>query len=266
MGSGGSSERNGSGVQSVDRAISVLELLARAGWSGVTDIAAALGVHKSTAWRLVATLEARGLVAQHEDTGKYHLGFGLVHLARAVTVGFDLKRRARPMAERLADQTAETVVVAVLDGDGVVNIDQIIPHSGVVSMSWMGRRTPLHCSANGKALFAFLPEDQRAAFLAAPHEHFTPHTVIDRDELAAQLADVRRDGYAAALEELEEGLNAVAAPIMAADGELLGALSISAPAWRMPADRVPELGKLAVDAAHEIGGYADMQAAAKQAR
>lgn len=266
MGSGGSSERNGSGVQSVDRAISVLELLARAGWSGVTDIAAVLGVHKSTAWRLVATLEARGLVAQHEDTGKYHLGFGLVHLARAVTVGFDLKRRARPMAERLADQTDETVVVAVLDGDGVVNIDQIIPQSGVVSMSWMGRRTPLHCSANGKALLAFLPDEQREEFLAAPHEHFTPHTVVDRGELEAQLAAVRRDGYATALEELEEGLNAVAAPIVAADGELLGALSISAPAWRMPADRVPELGKLAADAAHEIGGSADLRERAKGSR
>lgn len=262
MSSNGGSERAGNGVQSVDRAVSVLEFLAGAGWSGVTEIADALGVHKSTSWRLVATLEARGLVAQHEDTGKYHLGFGLVHLARAVTVGFDLKRRARPVSERLADQTGETVVIAVPDGDGVVNIDQIIPQSGVVSMSWMGRRTPLHCSANGKALLAFLPDDEREETLAAPHERFTPHTVIDRDQLEQQLAAVRRDGYAAALEELEQGLNAVAAPIMAADGELLGALSISAPAWRLPAERVPELGKLAADAAYEIGGYANLPAAA----
>lgn len=250
------------GVQSVDRAVTSLEYLARAGWSGVTEIAEALGVHKSTASRLVGTLERRGLVIQHEDTGKYHLGFGLVHLARSVAVGFDLKQRARPVCERLADETGETVVLAVADGHTVVNIDQIIPQSGIVSMSWMGRRTPLHCTANGKALLAHLPAGQREEILASPHERLTPSTVVERTALEAQVDAVLRDGYAFALEEFEEGLNAVAAPILATDGELLGSLSVSAPSWRLPVERVPEVGKLAAAAAREIGGYADATAAA----
>lgn len=250
------------GVQSVDRAVTILEHLAGAGWSGVTEIAHALGVHKSTASRLVTTLKGRGLVVQHDDTGKYHLGFGLVHLARSVEVGFNLKQRARPVCERLADETGETVVLAVADGHTVVNVDQIIPQSGIVSMSWMGRRTPLHCTANGKAMLAHLPADRREEVLASPHERLTPNTVVDRPALEEQLAAVLCDGYASALEEFEEGLNAVAAPILAADGELLGSLSVSAPSWRLPADRVPEVGKLAAAAAREIGGYADVTAAA----
>lgn len=251
----GSRNGNGLSVQSVDRAVSILEFLAHNGWSGVTEVGRALGVHKSTAFRLLATLQGRGLVEQHDDTGKYHLGFGLVHLARAVTVGFDLKRVARPVCERLAEETDETVMLAVLDGDEVMNIDAIIPRTqSVVSMGWLGRRTPLHCTANGKALLAWLPEGHRQRIVATSFERFTPNTIVRPSELEAQLELVRRDGYAVAVEEYEEGLNAAAAPIRSPDGELLGAMSVSGPSYRATPEHLPDLGKAVRSAAAAVTG------------
>ena len=246
-------------VQSVDRAAVILEFLASRGWAGVTEIGQHLGVHKSTAFRLLSTLEAHDLVVQHTESGKYALGFGLVHLARAVTSGFDLKRRARPALEQLAEHTGETVILAVLEGRHVMNVDQIIPRSSsVVSMSWLGRRTPLHCTANGKALLAFLPEQTRMRLLEPLLERMTPHTIVDHVLLDKELAEIRADGFALALEELEEDLNAVAAPIFAVDDELLGVVSVSGPSYRLTGDRLRALGPLLRDTADEVGGRAGL--------
>lgn len=251
---------DGHGVQSVDRAALVLKFLAGHGWSGSTEVGESLGVHKSTAFRLLSTLERHGLVTQHEETGKYHLGFGLVHLARAVTVGFDLRRHARPTCERLAEETGETVVLAVLDGARVLNIDQVIPRqSSVMSVSWVGRHIPLHATASGKALLAHLPDEAREQVLDAARERYTPHTIVERSELEQQLAAVQRDGYACAAEEFDEALNAVAAPIVALDGELLGAVSVSAPAWRLPPQQMPETGELVRSAAAQIGSSTEAE-------
>src|SRR5438105_3724868 len=109
-------------VQSVDRAVAVLEFLCREGWSGVTEVANGLNIHKSTAHRLLATLKERGLVEQDADTERYRLGLGLVVLASAVTVDLDVVRGARPVCQRLSEQTQETVTVTVLVGDEAIII------------------------------------------------------------------------------------------------------------------------------------------------
>lgn len=101
-------------VQSVDRAVSIMEMLARTGESGVTEIAGELGVHKSTAFRLVVALERRGLVEQTEDRGKYRLGMGLLRLAGATTARLDVVQEARPICRKLAADSGETVNIAVL--------------------------------------------------------------------------------------------------------------------------------------------------------
>src|SRR5690349_19969593 len=113
----GSSQKTESPVQSVDRAVTILEILARRGETGVTEIAAELGVHKSTAFRLAAALELRGLVEQPGERGKYRLGLGLVRLAGAATVRLDLSQQSRPICEQLAVDVAETINVAILDVD-----------------------------------------------------------------------------------------------------------------------------------------------------
>ena len=244
---------NGNGVQSVGRAVSILELLADSqGEMGVTELGRRLGVHKATASRLVATLAHHGLVERNPVTDKYRLGFGLIHLAGSAMAGMDLAREARPVLEDLAERTEETVNLAVLDGDGVLNVDQITSPRAVASQSWIGRRTPWHCTSSGKALVAFLPEDELTQLLAAPLERHSRKTVTDPERLRAILAEARTRGYAQTIEELEDGLNAVAAPIRRADGQVIAAVSVAGPAFRMrPAD-LPRIARTVVDATGTI--------------
>lgn len=244
--------RSGTQVKSVGRAVDILEYLAQNGWSGVTDVGNALGVHKSTAFRVLTTLEARGLIEQHADSGKYNLGFGLVHLARAVTVGPDLIRNAHPHCQRLAEEVGESVTLAVLEADAVVTIDQIIPETSVVSQSWLGRRTPLHATSHGKVFLAHLPQSRRNRIVGEPHEVFTEATITDPVALHEELTKVRANGYATCHEELEVGLDAAAAPLHGADGTVIAAVSVAGPSYRIGEERLVELGEHVRAAAAEI--------------
>lgn len=247
-------------VQSVDRAVTILEFLARKGWSGVTEVGEALDVHKSTAFRLLGTLEGRGLVEQHAETGQYHLGFGLVDLARAVIVGPDIAGRARAACEWLAELTDETVTLSVLERDECVTIDQIIAVSTIVSRSWLGRRTPLHCTSPGKVILAYLPDDQQAELVAGPHMSYTEATVVDPAALRGLLGSVRENGYATTEEEFEEGLSSVAAPVLAADGRVVATIEVSGPSYRLGSTELASIAPRVVDAAHKASarfGYSD---------
>jgi DNA-binding IclR family transcriptional regulator len=133
---------NGTGVQSVDRAVSILEILAREGEVGVTDIAAELGVHKSTAFRLVVTLENRGLVEQDTDRGKYKLGVGLLRLAGATQMQLDLVQESRAVTRKLAADVGETINVTVLSDGAALYIDQLAGPSALQIHNWVGQRIP----------------------------------------------------------------------------------------------------------------------------
>jgi DNA-binding IclR family transcriptional regulator len=238
------------GVQSVDRAISVLEILARQGSAGVSEVAAELGVHKSTAFRLLNALESRGLVEQAEDRGKYELGFGLVRLASSVPGRLDLVRQARPVCEQLAAEVGETVNLAVVRSTFAVNLDQVRGPAAVSAQNWVGQLTPLHATSSGKVLLAHLPTPQRKALLdEAGLSAFTTKTVRSRHALETQLATVRTDGYATTLEEYEDGLNAIAAPVHDQTGAVIGAVSVSGPAYRLGRRRLRELATPLVAAA-----------------
>ncbi len=239
-------------VKSVDRAVSVMELLSRRGWSGVTEVARELDFHKSTAYRLLTTLRDRGLVEQDAATEKYRLGFGLVLLARAVNADLDILRCARPVCERLSEHTRETVTIAVLEDDDAVVIHQSVSRASALSVDWTGRHTPLHATAAGKIFLLYMPEDQRLRILEGPLERFTENTIVDPASLIDHTRKIRDEGYGYTLEELETGLNAVGAPIRRADGAVVGAVSVSGPAFRLPPDAFPEIGELSTRAATEI--------------
>ena len=132
-----------SGVQSVERAVTILDILARAGEAGVTEIAGELGVHKSTAFRLVSTLEQGGLVEQAEERGKYRLGMGILRLAGATTARLDLVQEARPICRKLASDTGETVNVAVLSGHSALYLDQVAGASSLQPHNWVGQHISL---------------------------------------------------------------------------------------------------------------------------
>ena len=155
------------GVQSVDRAVSVLEILAQRGEAGVSEVAADIGVHKSTAFRLLAALEERELVEQTQERGKYRLGFGILRLASAVPGQLDVTQQARPVCEQLAAQLGETVNIAVRRSHFVVNIDQARGPSAVATHNWVGELTPLHATSSGKILLAFMTPEERREVLAS---------------------------------------------------------------------------------------------------
>jgi DNA-binding IclR family transcriptional regulator len=245
-------ERRSTSVQSVDRAVSVMELLARTGSSGVTEVAREIGIHKSTAYRLLTTLRDRGLVEQDETTEKYRLGFGLVLLASAVTADLDVLRCARPVCERLSEQTQETVTVAVLEDDDAVVIHQTVSKSSALSVDWTGRHTPIHATAAGQVFLSHMPEDQRRRILGRPLERFTENTVLARPTLEERAQETRERGYGYTVEELEIGLNAVGAPVRSSDGAVVATVSVSGPVFRLPAEDIPEVAELVKGAASEI--------------
>jgi len=222
-----------SGVQSVDRAITVLEILAREGQAGVTEVAAEIGVHKSTAFRLLAALEERDLVEQNSERGSYRLAFGILRLASAIPTRIDLTRQAQPVVDELAAKLDETVNLAVVQEHYAVNVQQARGSAAVTSWNWVGQLTPLHATSSGKVLLAHMPADRRLEILrTAGQPRLTEHTITDRDELLAQLDEVREGALGTAFEEMEIGLNAASVPVRDHTGSVVGALSVAGPAFR----------------------------------
>ena len=251
---------SGGNLQSVRRAIRALELISEHGELGVTELGRKLEVHKATASRLMTTLAERGFVERDPISEKFRLGFGLISLAGAAVGGNDLVRAARPILDDLAERTRETVNLGVLSGESVVYVDQVTGTRSIVSVSWVGQRTPLHCTSNGKVLLAFAADVERDRLLRVPLPRLTPRTITDVRKLRAQLSEIRVRGYAQTMEELEEGLNAVAAPVRGMGGDLVAALSVSGPAFRMRAEDLPRIGKFTADSALAVSrrlGYVD---------
>ena len=237
-GARGTSEPTG-GVQSVDRAVSVLEILAREGSAGVSEVATEIGVHKSTAFRLLAALEERDLVEQNTERGKYQLGFGVLRLASAIPARLELVRQAQPVLDDLAQHIDETINLAVVREHYSVHVQQALGSAAVASQNWVGQVTPLHATSSGKILLAHMSEDRLNEVLdASGLKAYTEHTLTSRDALVEQLAQARAEGFATAFEELETGLNAAAVPVRDHTGAVVGAVSASGPAYRLDKARI----------------------------
>ncbi len=241
-----------SAVQSVDRAVTALEFLARRGEAGVTEVAGAVGVHKSTASRLLGALQSRGLVEVAGDRGRYRLGYGILRLAGAMGGRLDITSQGREVCEELARSLRETVNIAVLQADQVVNVHQAHGGGAISVNNWVGRPTPLHATSSGKVLLAHLSKALQDRVLAGGLSRYTDATVTDQRRLRLQLAQVHVDGYATTAGELETGLNAVAAPIYGTSGTVVAALSASGPAYRLPVGDLPATADAVITAAARI--------------
>ena len=239
-------------VQSVDRAVAILEILARDGEAGVTEVARELAVHKSTASRLLAALDRRELVAQDTARGKFRLGVGIVRLAGAASQKLDVVQESRPVCRALAQQVGETVNLAILSGRDALYLDQVAGPAALSPHNWAGQRIPLHATSDGKVLLAYLSEAELNACLAPPLARFTDRTITAVAEFSELLAEVRRRGFATAVEELEAGLTAIAAPVRNAEGNVIASISASGPSFRIPADRIPALAGAVRRAAAEV--------------
>ena len=230
------------GVQSVDRAITVLEILSREGSAGVSEIAAEMGIHKSTASRLLGALVAREIVQQNRERGKYHLGFGILRLAASIPGRLSLVQEAGPVLQDLAAEFKETVNLAVLRSNYAVNVDQAMGPATIATQDWVGSLTPLHATASGKVLLAALPTEERQRILKETGlPAFTGKTVGSRPRLEEELLEVARSGVAFTDEEYEIGLRAVAVPVCDHSGKVLASVSISGPAFRFKPTEQPGL-------------------------
>lgn len=248
------SNRRDPTVQSVERAIAILRAFSREKPErGVSELSRELGVHKSTVYRLLATLERYGLVARNPETERYRLGLELLILAAQVAEHMNLREIARPHLRELSERCQETVNLAILHEGQVMDVEQFAPPvRSVKNIGWVGRRMPAHCTAAGKVLLAHLPPKKLERFLQSRLERLTPRTMTDPDRLREELARVRERGYAIAEEELEDGLNAVAAPIYDHAGAVNAAVSLAGPAFRIPPAMFPHLAGLLLETCDKI--------------
>jgi DNA-binding IclR family transcriptional regulator len=237
-------------VQSVERAIALLDAVAAASPRGdtVAELAMACGINRATAWRLLATLEGRGLVDRDPGTNRYQIGYTVARLAAASGVD-GLVRRTHHVLERVSAQTGEAADLAVGRRSGLVYVDEVAPQS-VLTVNWLARPVPLHATSTGKAWLAWLPEHEARGALGPVLEGFTDATVTDISRLLGELRQIREQGYAVSAGELEPALCGVSAPVLRPGEERpLAVFSIWGPAGRVPPSRFEALGAVAIKAA-----------------
>jgi IclR family transcriptional regulator, acetate operon repressor len=238
------------GVAAVDRGA---ELLVRVLESeepiALGDLAAASGIPKSTASRLLTALERRGLIEQDGQRGRLRPGPAILRVAERSMLERNVIELARPSLDALGEETGETINLAVTGSQGVEHVAQVESRHFLGAGQWLGRAVDYHCTANGKVFLAF----DRAPMPTPPLTRYTPATITDPALLTAELETVRLHGFATAVDELETGLAAIAAPVRGARGDVVAAMSVSGATLRMTPRRIRELQTILTDEARALG-------------
>jgi DNA-binding IclR family transcriptional regulator len=238
-----------------ERAITVLDTLAEGGELGTNEIARRTGMTPSTVSRQLGTLAASGLVERVATTGRYRLGLRIVHLANALLARLDVRTVARPHLEELVRQTGETATLSVPGEEDAITIDYISGAHQIQPVSRLGRPSIAHATSAGKVMLAF----SGRSLPAGPLRAFTPRTITDSRKLVLEIARVRKQGWAQAIEE--PGLSAIAAPIRSSRGDLEAIAALQGPSSRFDAAAVKEALPALLGAAdaisHELGWRPD---------
>jgi IclR family KDG regulon transcriptional repressor len=241
-------------IGSVQRAIDILNLFGNQSPElGTSEIARALGLHKSTAASLVYTLEANDFLSQNPETRKYRLGLKVVDRAFVMLDQLGIRQVAYSFLRELRDKWNETVNLAILDGPDIVYIDRLLGTKALGINIEVGRRAPAHSTGLGKAILSCLPLVEVQAFIeqyGLPLQ--TPHTITDPDKFLAELDQARERGFAIDDEENELGGRCIAVPIFDHRGNPVAAVSISAPSARLPLTEVPQAGAMVRETAKSI--------------
>jgi DNA-binding IclR family transcriptional regulator len=215
-------------VAAVERAAAVIDALADGGELGTNEVARRAGLHPSSVSRLLATLADSGLVEHVPETGRYRLGLRMIDLGNAVLARLDLREVARPHLRVLVDETGETATLSAPGDPDAITVDFAQSASTVQSVARVGRPSVAHATATGKVALAF----GDVALAPGRLQAFTDRTIVDRTALAAEVDQVRARGWAQAVGEREEDLNALAAPVRGSRGELAAVLGLQGPASR----------------------------------
>lgn len=224
------------GLKSVASALDLIDCFSEDEELGVSEAARRLGVAKSTAHRLLTTLASRGFVEQNPQTGKYRLGLHVFELGHLALARFDLRRRSVTLLEELREISGWTVHLSVASGADVLFLERLPTLRGMQVMEEFRRRWPLHATSSGKVLCAYDPEVAQRR-IAAGFPIFTPKTIDNADRFRAELATIRRQGYATSSDELMHRLSSVAAPVLDPHGFARAAISITGASEEMVRQR-----------------------------
>jgi DNA-binding IclR family transcriptional regulator len=241
-------------LQSLDRAVSVLELLADSeGPLALAEVCERMDLHKSTAHRALMALERTGLIERTPEN-RFRLGLKLYELGNRAVEQIDLRARVHPWFRKLSAQVGETVHLGVLQKTTVVYLDKVEPNNRRVWLeSRIGASNPVYCTAMGKAILAFLPDAEAAAIIARIRfVRYTPRTLCTAEALERSLERVRRRGYAIDDEEVECGVRCIGAPILNESGRPVAAVSVSGPSSRITQQSVPGIAERLLRCCREI--------------
>lgn len=241
-------------IQSLQRAFAILETVAGRG-TGITmaEISREVGLHPSTAFHLLRTIVALGYLRQDETTRQYRLGSKVFQLAASVLTELQLAEIGEPILTEMANRTGETSHLAVFDRGEVVVVARAEGTSPLRLAERVGYPRPAHCTAIGKVLLAHQREaDLRAFFASARLEPRTANTITSADRLEEELAKVRQQGHAVDDEEFAQGLRCLAAPVRSFTGQVVAAIGLSGPVWRVGPDRMALLLEVVTGAARRL--------------
>ena len=240
-------------IRAVDRALDILLCFTRqTPRLTMTQIAGQVGMNKSTVHRLLGTLEKKRFVQRDPATGLYQLGIRLLQMAYLTLEQNNLRQHAAPFLRHLCEQHRETITLSVLDEADVVFLDVIESPQRVKLAASTGQRLPAFATAAGKAILAHLPEQAVNKVLGHGMQLFTSQTIQSLEVFFNALQQARQMGFAISEQEYEDGINAVAAPIMDPNGLPIAAVTVAGPAYRLPRERMSAIGPSVVATAKEI--------------
>lgn len=240
-------------VRAVERALDILLCFSQEDPAlSLTQVAERVGLSKSTAHRLLATLESRRFVSRDYETGNHRLGFRFIELASLVFRHAELERCVQPHLQHLSAACGETVDLAILDGAHVVYLQVVESAQRVRIAAEVGHRLPVFCTATGRAFMAYLPDEQVHAILSDGLTGYTAFTRLTLPDLNAAVRVARAQGYAMSEQEYEQDINAVAAPILDANKYPVAVIAVVGPSYRLTRERMSRLGPVVCATAEAI--------------
>jgi DNA-binding IclR family transcriptional regulator len=241
-------------VQVADRMFQILDLLgANKAEMGSSEIAARLNLHKSTIHRLLVALERNRFVEKNPLTAKYHLGWHVFELGMMAVSRLDFLSVARPYLEALVKKTRETAHMGILSSGELLSILSVEADRSLRLPATVGRRSPLYCTSQGKAILAFSADEMVGQYVRSTHfKAFTPNTITKISRFREELELIRRRGYSIDNEELEPDLRCIGAPVFDHKGSVIAGVSIAGPTYRVGAGQLPKLAEAMITTSREL--------------
>jgi DNA-binding IclR family transcriptional regulator len=241
-------------IKSVIKALDILEEMSeQSGEVRIKDLSEKLNMGKSTLHRFLSTLAYKGYIKQVEDKGKYFITLKLFEIGNHILQSQDLHSRSMQVLQELHKKTGETVHLVVLDKGDAVFVNKLDRYKSLVTYSAIGKRAPAYCLASGKVLLSYLPQDELESILKHKEmKQFTKNTITDINLLKEQLSEIRKRGIAFDFEELEPGINCVAASVRNYTGQAVAAVSVSGKITNLNNERLITLAREVSEAAQKI--------------